>query len=91
MNLSKYERETHINFTEADDTAIVYTCSKPIMNRLDKICEKNTMATVIKETPYDKTYSVPIPCVLPRNLPTQTIELRAKRAASAKGLSTNKK
>ncbi|MGI5850363.1 MAG: hypothetical protein ACOX8Q_09950 [Christensenellales bacterium] len=91
MNLSKEERETSINFTEADMMAIVYTCSKPVMNRMDKLCKNNTMVTVIKQDKYSKTYKVPIPCVLPRNLPMQTDELRAKRAANARRLSVNKK
>ena len=91
MILSKEERETSINFTEADDRAVVYTCSKPIMNRMDKLCQKNSMVTVIKEDDYSKTYEVPIPCVLPRNLPMQTDELRAKRASLCKGLAQNKK
>jgi hypothetical protein len=82
MTLSKEERETTITFTEADGMATVYTCSKAIMKRLDK----NPMATVIKSDEYSKTYKVPIGCVLPRNLPMQTDELRAKRAAMAKKL-----
>ena len=37
MHLTRYERETTIHFNEAEDTAIVYTCSKPVMNKLDKL------------------------------------------------------
>jgi hypothetical protein len=37
MKLSKEEKETIINFSENDDTANVYSCSKKIWNK----CEKN--------------------------------------------------
>ena len=90
MNLLKEERETIINFTEADTMATVYTRSRSIMSRMDKLCKKNALATVEKETEYDRTYKVPIACVLPRNIPMQTDELRAKRAVLAKVLVANK-
>jgi hypothetical protein len=72
MYLSKYERETHICYTEVDDMASVDTSIKADMRRYDKLCRKNPMCTVIKEDEWTKWYKVPIGCVLPRNLPMQT-------------------
>ena len=35
--LTKYERETIILYNEAEPTATVYTCSKTLMNRLERM------------------------------------------------------
>ena len=35
--LNNYERETIINFNEAEDTAYIYTCSISCMNHMEKV------------------------------------------------------
>ena len=40
MNLTRYERETIINFNEEDDDVSIYTRSKTIMSRMDKLVKK---------------------------------------------------
>lgn len=40
MNLSLYERETIINFNEADSTASVYTHNKALIRKLDKLAQE---------------------------------------------------
>mgnify|MGYP000218079202 CR=1 FL=1 len=40
MKLSKEEKETIINFSENDDTANVYSCSKKIWNKCEKVGSK---------------------------------------------------
>ena len=37
MNLTNYERETILNFNDADDTASVYTHSRAHRRKLDKL------------------------------------------------------
>lgn len=41
MTLSKYERETIINFNEEDKIATVYTMNKRLLSRLAKIAEQH--------------------------------------------------
>ena len=40
MKLSKHERETIINFNEAEPTASVYTHNKALRRKLDKLAEE---------------------------------------------------
>ena len=49
MNLLKEERETNIVFTEADTMATVYTRSRSITSRMEKLCKRNVLATVEKK------------------------------------------
>jgi hypothetical protein len=39
--LTAPERETIILFSDEDNSCIVYTCSRPIMTKLDKLCRSN--------------------------------------------------
>jgi hypothetical protein len=61
MNLTKYERETIISYNEDTDKADVYTCSKSVMRKLDKLCEKypDTYQRVSSDE-YSSTYVCPI-------------------------------
>lgn len=36
--LSNYEKETTINYNDAEKSAECYTCNKALMNKLDKLC-----------------------------------------------------
>lgn len=38
--MTGYEKETVINFNEAEKTASVYTCNKRMIAKLDRLCEK---------------------------------------------------
>ena len=40
MILSRTEKETIILYNENDDIASIYTCSRSLMNRLDKLCDE---------------------------------------------------
>jgi len=61
MTLSKYERETIITYSEDTDKADVYTCSKSIMRKLDKMCDyyPDTYRLIGKDE-YSATYECPI-------------------------------
>lgn len=37
--LSKYEKETNVNFNMEDQKATLYTCQTGLMNKLDKLCD----------------------------------------------------
>jgi len=39
MRLTQQEQETIINFNEAEDTAYIYTCSKPWMRHLENVLD----------------------------------------------------
>jgi hypothetical protein len=59
-NLSNYERETIINFNEAEQTAIVYTCNRKLQNKLNKlIAENNQDISVRRKDDESVTYIVP--------------------------------
>jgi thiamine monophosphate kinase len=40
MSLTNIERETGINFNEAEDFAIVYTAKESLKRKLDKLCKQ---------------------------------------------------
>lgn len=59
MELSRYERETVIVYNDAEPYAELYTCSKPVMRRMDALVCKSALFTVIKEDEISKTYKFP--------------------------------
>ena len=58
-NLSNYERETIINFNEAEPTASVYTCNRRLQNKLNKLVGANPNISVHCEDEESVTYQVP--------------------------------
>lgn len=59
VNLSNYERETIINFNEAEPTASVYTCNRRLQNKLNKLVGVNPNISVHREDEESVTYQVP--------------------------------
>lgn len=54
------ELETVINFNDEDKTASVYTRQRPIMRKLDAMCEKFPEEyKLIRRTETDATYEMP--------------------------------
>lgn len=41
MNLSRYEKETVINFNDEEKKAIVYTCNSKLIEKLISYCDKH--------------------------------------------------
>ena len=83
MGLTKYESETIIRFNDAEDEATIYTCNKSWMNRLDKLCEKSSEITVIKQDEFSKEYKIPkkwIKVKMPRQLSEKQRTELIKRA-----------
>ena len=54
------ELETVINFNDEDATATVYTRQRPMIRKLDSLCEKFPEAyKVLRRTELDATYEMP--------------------------------
>lgn len=84
------ERETIINFNEAEDTASVYTHNSRLINRLDVLSSENQAVTCVREADGMREYLIPKAWVKvqpPRQLSAET---RAKLAENAKALFHNK-
>jgi hypothetical protein len=57
LRLSAEERETIILFDDSSKECTVYTCSKPIMTKLDKLCISNPDSWSLKDKDAEsKTY-----------------------------------
>lgn len=61
MQITKAEMETIINFTEADDTASIYTYNIALKNKLSRYAEKNPrICHLVESTPDGScTYEIP--------------------------------
>lgn len=59
VNLSNYERETIINFNEAEPTANVYTCNRRLQNKLNKLIGVNPDISELRKDNEAVTYRVP--------------------------------
>ena len=59
LSYTAEERECVINFDDSSDEAYVYTASRPIMTKLDKLCKANPeVYKLIKEDENSKTYII---------------------------------
>lgn len=57
LRLSAEERETIILFDDSSIQCTVYTCSKPIMTKLDKLCVSNPDSwSLLSQDTESKTY-----------------------------------
>lgn len=60
MKLLRTEQETTISFSSADTMATVYTASKTVMRKLDKLVEQYPQYyRLTEQTEVSKTYSMP--------------------------------
>lgn len=60
MKLSRFERETNINYNAGEEMAIVYTRDNSVMKRLDALVnEFPEQYQLIETSDIDKTYSMP--------------------------------
>ena len=89
MNLTKAERETIILFNEAENTADVFTYSKRLISKLEKLYHKypNLIHHNIKDFMGAVRYTVPKICVTIRSPYDETRKhadsIRAKRNGTA--------
>lgn len=60
MTLTPLERETIVNYNDEDEYAILYTCQRTVMTKLDKLCIRcPKVYSLVKEVPdTSKTYKI---------------------------------
>lgn len=79
MRLSRVEKETIINFNDAEDTACIYTCNRRWMRQLEKYGFKATREHIDKGRVYAKEFEVPKELIRVPRPPTKK-ELAQKMA-----------
>ena len=83
--LTKYEKETIINFNQEETMASIYTCDESIIRQLDKLVKKDPRITLDAKDEHSKTYIVSKKAIkirLPRILSEKKhkeLSLRAKK------------
>jgi len=94
MKLSRYERETIINFNAEEPTATLYTRDPAIMRKLDQlVISFPEVYKCIGETDIDKTYEMPKSAVnyrKPRRLSVEQREAARERAGLMRNYKGNK-
>ena len=71
MDLTKYERETVINYNQEEKIASCYTHDRALIRKLDSFCEKSSDIIVTRNDDGCKEYTFPkkwIRIVIPRQL-----------------------
>ena len=58
-NLTRLERETVVTFNEAEPDAELYTCSQPMIRKMDKLVAEDPRFSVVKQDEVSKTYKSP--------------------------------
>lgn len=84
-DLTKYEQETLISYNQEEDAAIIDTCDKKMIRKLDKLCDKLLTITVENQNQHGKIYKLPkkwIKISTPRQLSEKTRKELAERAKS---------
>lgn len=57
LSLSAEERETIVLFDDSGQRCQIYTCSRPVMTKLDKLCKSNPKSYQLeKQDECSKTY-----------------------------------
>ena len=59
MPLTKYEKETIINFNQDEEFASVYTCDEKWIREMDKLVKKDPRVKLDCKDQYSKTYLIP--------------------------------
>lgn len=57
--LTKYEKETIINFNQDEDNASIYTCDEAWIRAMDKLVAKDPRVILDTKDKYSKTYLIP--------------------------------
>lgn len=81
--MTKYEQETVIIYNQEDKTANIWTCDNALINKLNKLIEKDPAITEIKRNEYSRTYKLPkryINIKIPRQLSEEQRQKLAERA-----------
>jgi len=81
MALTKYKKETIINFNQDEVNASIYTCDSKWIRDLDKLMKKDSRISLETKDEYSKTYIIPKKAVKIR-LPRELSRLDAQKLAS---------
>lgn len=74
-----YEKETIINFNDEEKDAIVYTCNRAMMVKMDRLCKKHPdIFRLDRQDEFSKTYSFPKKYASIRNPRIMSEEQKAK-------------
>jgi len=57
--LTKYEKETIINFNQDEENASIYTCDEAWIRAMDKLVAKDSRVSLDTKDKYSKTYLIP--------------------------------
>ena len=88
-NLDKYERETIINFNEAEPTASVYTFNRSLQSKLNKLLSSNPDISLKYSDEEHAEYIVPKKWI--KVSPPRQVNLTdEQRAAAAERLSASR-
>lgn len=88
-HLDKYERETIINFNEAEPTASVYTFNRSLQSKLNKLINSNTDMSLKYSDEERAEYIVPKKWI--KVSPPRQVNLTdEQRAAAAERLSASR-
>lgn len=82
--LTKYEKETIINFNQDEATANIYTCDSAWIRKLDKLAQNDTRITIESEDENSKTYNIPKKWVKVHKPRVHTNEKRKELSLRAK-------
>jgi hypothetical protein len=82
--MTNYERETTINFNEAEDTATVDTCNTRMLNQLNKFSASNPLCTLVRTDQYGGMYKIPKTWIKVRPPRELSDEERSKLSERAK-------
>ena len=93
MQLTKYERETIINYNQQEHTVTCYTCDHALIRKLDKLSKVSSEIHEEKQDEFRKTYSFPkrwLKIKMPRQLTEEERQKRADRASIQFGFTAKK-
>lgn len=89
---SAYERETVINFSDADGSAEIYTASTHTIKKLDKLCEEHPdYYQILKSDEWSKTYKIKSKKLIKFAKPPRQLSDEEKAAISARLANYRKK
>ena len=83
QKLTKYEKETIINFNQDEDFASIYTCDEAWIRMLEKLSKKDARITETKRDEYSRTYNIPKKAVKVRLSRVLTAQERKESVARA--------
>jgi hypothetical protein len=87
MPLTNEEKETTINYNDAEKEARIYTCNAALMRKLDRLCtEYPDLYKLVKQDEYSKWYIIPKKYIRIGKPVAMSDEQKAAASARAKAM-----